>query len=255
MVVLLQGYHGRVGQARYHGVYDQCDVEECDVENEENYLEEWTAYLLTLGPEVVLEMAELYPAAGFAMAKDNGWTRWTPPIYNGSRTSFLKEPVAKSYEAQIVEAKQQQRDPREQGKKDASRRRVATLAAEIRLRRQSSAYKRSPLIDMTNERAMSMRSRRDSVSSTGHSSSREASRLASAAPTSMSSVPRSFHTIAEDCSESFDHRAKDTGERAIQQLIAMGFDREMAIDALRITDRGDGLRLDRAVDLLLRQQE
>lgn len=258
MTVLLQSYHGRVGQARFYGVFDQCEVETGDIEGEEMILEEWTAYLMTLGPKVVLEMAQLYPAAGFALAKDNGWTRWAPPIYNGSRTSFLKEPVAKSYEEQMIVTKQHLQDPHEQGRKDASRRRVATLAAEIRLRRQSSAFKRAPLIDMTTERAMSISSRRDSVSPTRTSHSRGTTRRTSAPPTIL--APRDCHAIAEHRVETRGHRngpsvAKDTGERAIQQLVMMGFEREMAIDALRITDRGDCLRPDRAIDLLLRQQE
>lgn len=260
MIVLLQSYCGYVGQARYYGVFDQCEVEEGDLENEEAVLEEWTAYLLTLGPSVVLEMAQLCPAAGLAMAKENGWTRWTPPIYNGSRTSFLKEPLAKSYQEQVAVTKIQLQDPREQSRKDASRRRVATLAAEIRLRRQSSAYHRSPLIDMSSERAMSMSSRRDSVSPTRSTCSRATSRRASAAPLSMFSAQQAFRPSVEDHLDDVRHwngagLAKDSSERAIQQLVAMGFERKMAIDALRITDRGDGLRPDRAIDLLIRQQE
>lgn len=256
MTVLLQSYHGRIEQARYYGVFDQSSVEEGDVEGEEMILEEWTAYLMTLGPIVVLEMAQLYPAAGFALAKDNGWTRWTPPMFSGSRTSFLKEPVAKSYEEQMVMAKQCLQDPRAQSQKDANRRRVATLAAEIRLRRQSSAFKRSPLIDMSMDRAMSMSSRRDSVSAMGDYS-REASRRTSKVATV--SGPRNSRTIDEERNESLGQWdgsgiAKDMDELAIEQLTSMGFERGMAIDALRITDRGDGLRPDRAIDLLLRQQ-
>ncbi|CZT25393.1 uncharacterized protein RCC_11124 [Ramularia collo-cygni] len=240
MTALLQGYHGCVRQARYYGVFDRCEVPEGDIKDEETMLEEWTTYLMTLGPRVVLEMAQVYPAAGFALARENGWTRWTPPIHNGSRASFLKEPVAKSYEEQIIVATQQQQDPREQVRKDANRRRVATLAAEIRVRRQSSAYKRSPLIDMKNERAMSVISRRDSVSPTRAYHSREASQRTSAASRPVLANPRS---------------TENTSERAIQQLVTMGFERDLAVDALRITDRGDGLRPDRAIDLLLRQQE
>lgn len=253
LTVLLQDYHGQAGQARYYGVFDQCELIQDDIEHEELLLEEWTAYLMTLGPRIVLAMAEVSPAAGFALAKDNGWTRWAPPIYNGSRTSFLKEPVAKSYEEQIILAKQRLQDPDEQVRKDASRRRVATLAAEIRLRRQSSAFKRSPLIDMSTERAMSTSSRRDSIISTRLSYPRATSRRASVLS------PRACHSIREDDVENPGRRSdglpKDTGEVAIQQLVAMGFERDMVIDALRITDRGDGLRPDRAVELLLSQQE
>jgi hypothetical protein len=48
-----------------------------------------------------------------------------------------------------------------------------------------------------------------------------------------------------------DH-AENTAEKAIYRIVEMGFTPEQARQALRLTDQGDGLRVDRAVELLLR---
>ncbi|KAF2171267.1 hypothetical protein M409DRAFT_63618 [Zasmidium cellare ATCC 36951] len=282
LTVLLQGYQGRVDQARRHGVFDGTGVVEGDVEQEEQMLEEWTAYLMTLGPSVVLEMAEYASDtsdAGFALAEAYGWTKWTPPVYNGSRTSFLKEPVAKSYEEQVLLAKLRLQDPLEQEKKEKSRQRVATLAAEIRLRRQSSEYKRLPLIDMNTERPMSMvsrtgssRSRRSVVSRSTTTSRRPStqqptpmrhgSTLSPTSPSTLWAAPRAISPIIEERVDGFNRMtlrnlggvAEDTSDMAVAKIVSMGFSAAEASKALQMTDMGDGIRLDRAVELLLRQQ-
>jgi uncharacterized UBP type Zn finger protein len=46
--------------------------------------------------------------------------------------------------------------------------------------------------------------------------------------------------------------ADSTTECAIRKITEMGFSEAQAILALRMTDMGDGLRVDRAVDMLLR---
>ncbi|KXT04704.1 hypothetical protein AC578_2073 [Pseudocercospora eumusae] len=281
--VLLQGYSGRIMQARDFGVFDNCDLVEGDIEAEEAMLEEWISYLLTLGPSVVLDMALLASdttPSGFAYAKQQGWTNWTPPVFNGSRSNFLKEPVARSYEEQVAAAKLRLRDPIEQEQKEMSRKRVASMAAEIRLRRQGSDYRRLPFIDMKHERAMSTASRHSTVSSlssrsTIRSSSSSNNKKTSArarrtsAPQASSNsakalwqAPRPISPIIEDRVESF-HRmslinyaqgqAEDTSELAVQTIVAMGFPPRKAREALRQTDMGDGLRVDRAVEFLLRQ--
>ncbi|KAF7191258.1 hypothetical protein HII31_07281 [Pseudocercospora fuligena] len=276
--VLLQGYSGRVMQARDFGVFDNCDLVEGDIEAEEAMLEEWIAYLLTLGPSVVLDMALLASdttPSGFAYAKQQGWTNWTPPVFNGSRSNFLKEPVARSYEEQVAAAKLRLQDPVEQEQKEMSRKRVASMAAEIRLRRQSSDYRRLPFIDMKNERAMSTASRQSTVSSSSRSTIRSSNnktssrtRRTSAPQTSSNSAkalwqaPRSISPIIEDRVESFNRmslinyaqgQAEDTSEIAVQRIVAMGFPPNKAREALRQTDMGDGLRVDRAIEFLLRQ--
>ncbi|KAH6618652.1 hypothetical protein C7974DRAFT_317648 [Boeremia exigua] len=53
----------------------------------------------------------------------------------------------------------------------------------------------------------------------------------------------------------FDSPAyENTAEKAIYRIVEMGFTAEQARDALRVTDAGDGLRVDRAVELLLSRQ-
>jgi hypothetical protein len=47
--------------------------------------------------------------------------------------------------------------------------------------------------------------------------------------------------------------SENTADRAIYRIVEMGFTPEQARLALRMTDLGDGLRVDRAVELLLRE--
>lgn len=49
-------------------------------------------------------------------------------------------------------------------------------------------------------------------------------------------------------------RHENTADKAIHRIVEMGFTPDQARDALRLTDRGDGLRVDRAVELLLSRQ-
>jgi hypothetical protein len=296
---LLVNYQGQVDQARRYGIYASCDVQEGDIEMEEHLLEEWTAFAMTLGLDVVLELAKHAtedPARGFEVAKANGWTEWTPSVI-GSRATFLREPAARLYEERVSAAAMQMQDPHDLEKKETARKRVAGLAAEIRLRRQTSDYKRLPMIDMHTERAMSMVSRRSSTmparsvratqtadlhstpryhaysaqtARPSHRPSREslvspltyAPSTASARPSSPMSVwsARHISPINEDRVEGFnrltlanlDGVADSTAECAVRKITAMGFTEAQAKHALKMTDMGDGLRVDRAVDMLLR---
>ena len=297
---LLANYQGQTYLARRYGVFASCDVEEGDVEMEEHMLEEWTTFVMTLGLDVVLELAKhaTDPSRGFEVATVNGWTNWTPSV-TGSRATFLREPAARLYEERISAAAMQMQDPHDLERKEIARKRVAALAAEIRLRRQTSGYKRLPKIDMHNERAMSMVSRRSStvpvpVRSVGalrtaevqhapryhaHTAqsvrpsqrpSREslvspltyAPSAASARPSSPMSMwsARHISPIIEDRVEAFnrlslanlDGVADSTVECAVRKITEMGFTEAQATNALKMTDMGDGLRVDRAVDMLLR---
>jgi hypothetical protein len=295
---LLIGYIGQVDEARRCGIFAHCQVKEGDIELEEHMLEEWIAFVMTLGLDVVLELARhavLDPSAGFKLAKANGWTVWSPSV-TGSRATFLREPAARLYEERISAAAIQMQSPDDMEKKETSRKRVAALAAEIRLRRQTSGYKRLPLIDMHSERAMSMISRRSSAvptrsaemvqtsnlpSARYHAYSTQSARpmapsshdgivsplshmpsTASARPSSPSSLWSSRHIspIIEGRVEAFnrlslanlDGIADSTVELAVKKITEMGFTQAQATHALRMTDMGDGLRVDRAVDMLLR---
>jgi hypothetical protein len=291
---LMQGYQGRVVQARAAGLFADTEIEDISEEKEEHVLDEWISYLLTLGPAVVMEMSENANnknAAGFALAKVNGWTIWNLPQYSGSRSTFLKEPVSRLYEERISRAAAELQNTAEQQHKEMSRKRVASMAAEIRLRRQSSTYRRSPYIDMNNERPMSMVSRRSSTASSRSQRSvasqqqqQIARRTIAASPVSaitpiapnFSSLrpmaprplsptwsPRRISPIIEDRVETFNRMslqnygggvAEDTSAVAVQKIVDMGFSAAQAAEALKVTDMGDGLRVDRAVDLLLRQR-
>jgi hypothetical protein len=52
-----------------------------------------------------------------------------------------------------------------------------------------------------------------------------------------------------------DPQALNSADRAIFRIVEMGFSPEDAKGALKITDLGDGLRVDLAVEFLLRQAE
>ena len=297
---LLVNYQGQIHLARHYGVFASCGVSAGDIEMEEHMLEEWTAFVMTLGLDVVLELAKHAaedPSRGFEVAKANGWTDWTPSV-TGSRATFLREPAARLYEERISAAAMHMQDPHDLQRKEDARKRVAALAAEIRLRRQTSGYKRLPKIDMHNERAMSMVSRHPSAlpsrsiraiqtadfhhtpryhaystpqsARPSHRPSREslvspmtyASSSASARPSSPVSVwsARHISPIIEDRVEGFnrlslanlDGVADSTVECAVRKITEMGFSVAQATQALKMTDMGDGLRVDRAVDMLLR---
>lgn len=279
---LLQGYQGRVNEAWNADIFCECDVNKGDFEREHHLLEEWTCYLLTLGLDVVLQMAErAYDSgpAGFEQAKEMGWNIWRPSEFGGSRSTFLKEPVARLYEEHVAVVALDMQNPSELEEKERGRQRVAALAAEIRLRRQTSSYRRSPYIDMTMERPMSLVTRQTSmasmdshfgamVGSAGRCASPSspwtpASDYSSSHPTRRGQLfQRSISPIMEGQTETFSRvslqnfagMAEDTSDWAVSKIVEMGFSVRQAREALRKTDMGDGLRLDRAVDLLLRQQ-
>ena len=290
LTTILSGYHGRTEQARQSGVLNGCDITGGYVESEGEAVEEWTAYLLTLGPTVVLEMAEFAfdsSSTGFALARMNGWTNWSPLQTSSSRTTFLKEPVSRLYEERVAAAAIRLQNPREQERKELSRKRVANLAAEIKLARQASGYRRLPLIDQSMERPMSALSRHNSTMSTSSVQSTMGVKYSmsvkrSSAPTQGGSRPPNFSVprprsppptlwaarkispIIEDRVETFNRMslqkfaggvAEDTSDRAVSRIVDMGFSASQAREALRMTDMGDGLRVDRAVDVLLRQYQ
>jgi hypothetical protein len=189
MALLQQGYLGHTELARKYGVFDKLELSENADEDEiadreDAVLEEWTFHLLTLGLDVVLAMAECAIAqtsvvAGFQLAQQQGWNKWIPSVYPDNtspsfapapvlynRSSFLKEPVTRLYEERSLASHARRLDPRAVEQKEIARKRMANLAKEIKLRRQTSAVRRLPLIDMHNERPMSMMSRRSSILST-----------------------------------------------------------------------------------------
>lgn len=60
------------------------------------------------------------------------------------------------------------------------------------------------------------------------------------------------HPAQADIFDSPAH--ENTADKAIYRIVEMGFTADQAREALRVTDLGDGLRVDRAVELLLSRQ-
>lgn len=258
MAALLSGYHGKIGHARNAGIYNDMDVPFGDAVQEEAVLEEWMSYILTLGPSVVVALAKFSDDdidAGFRFARLNGWTEWRMPDSGNSRNTFFREPVARLYEERLA-AKAANGSSQTNEMKEVGRKRVASLAAEIKLARNSSNYQRLPLIDMEHEQPMSIMSRRDSAASS-HKQSPPVQNFSR----NETWTSRRVSPIIEDRVYTFNRLsllslqgvAEDTAERAIAKIVAMGFPLQQAKDALRLTDMGNGLRVDKAVDLLLRQ--
>ncbi|PGH11768.1 hypothetical protein AJ79_04669 [Helicocarpus griseus UAMH5409] len=106
--VLLQVFHGKRKEAREFGIFDGLDVELDDVAKEESLIENWTQYILTLGPSAILALTSINPDVPvetlFTRAQSNGWTKWTSPneTSGASPRLFLKEAVSQVYESRIA---------------------------------------------------------------------------------------------------------------------------------------------------------
>jgi len=282
MGVLIQGLCGRTEQAREHGLFDNTEVRGGDIDGEELMLEEWYHYVQTLGLSTILDLATpstLDSASAFMLANENGWMDWTPPAEGGSRRTFLREAVSRLYEEKIAHFAKE--DDKKQAIRQANRQRTAEHAAEIR-RRQASGE--AQMITMSMDRPMS---EWENVLNNLTSSPQQMQPPVQSGPlpyrgppTRQSTVrstyppqpqflaPRnrqSYHsrTSSNESAASLQHplqrqiyesdAADNSSEKAVFRIVEMGFTAEQARNALRMTDMGDGLRVDRAVEMLLRE--
>ncbi|KAI6799598.1 hypothetical protein KC361_g2785 [Hortaea werneckii] len=279
LAMLLEGYLGRTSNARENGVFGNCEVSEGDSGREEYLLEEWVCHILTMGLDVVLALAKKANenvATGFQLAHERGWTGWTPQQYSGSRISFFKEPVARLYEERIAASAYLPGSLR-QARKQSGQRRVASLAAEMRFRRRSGSYCGPSPVESNTGHSNGPHARWDSTfdgarSPTDFSEPQDgyASPILHS-PISALSGPHSsagsqwshrrISPIIEDRVDAFNRTslqnfaglADSTSVHAVNKVIEMGFTPAQAQEALKKTDMGDGLRVDRAVDWLLRR--
>ena len=85
--------------------------------------------------------------SALALAKENGWIDWTPPVAGGSRSNFLKEPLARLYEERIAAAfsasEEQERQAKSQEMKEVRRLRGQGHAEELKLRKRSIESQKS----------------------------------------------------------------------------------------------------------------
>jgi hypothetical protein len=344
--VLLQPFEGRTIQAREYGVYDNTDVRGGDIDGEEMMLDEWYYYLLTLGLSPILDLAtpcrQSDPSA-FILAAENGWMNWPPPVFGGSRRSFLKEAASRVYEEKIAIAYAS--SSKKEVQREASKLRMQKYVHEIRQRKNTG--EKIPEVRMSQERPMSewedvmerltkprpplptsnlashipsLRSEAPDSVLPHESVEASSSDAIVARPLSPprrivaepllptpppSTVPSQYapsgasseehpalrHAMAAPPMPSLQehpmfaqHRAEqeapiaippieerpafqqhplqreiyqgdlaeNTAEKAVFRIVEMGFTPDQAKHALRVTDLGDGLRVDRAVELLLR---
>lgn len=161
--VLVQTFHGRVGEAREVGIYANCKVDTS--REEELLLEEWTWYLLTLGPSYILALAP----GSFQTAENLGLTQWATPAPgpDSSRSKFFKKSLTRVYEARLVEeakakggkvkrtSKASHRMTKSEAARELDRARQTAFAEELKSQRQHSPSKSEPCT-FSDERPMSV---------------------------------------------------------------------------------------------------
>ena len=160
--VLVQTFHGRIGEARAAGIYEQCRIDAS--RDEELLLEEWTWYLLTLGPSCILALAP----GSFATAKNLGLTHWSPPApgSGSSRSKFFKDALKQAYEERLADeikakggkggaSKASHRSTKSEMARDVDRARQTAFAHELRSQRAHSPSKSEPWT-FSDERPMSV---------------------------------------------------------------------------------------------------
>ncbi|KAI9838767.1 MAG: hypothetical protein M1837_002333 [Sclerophora amabilis] len=251
---LVEGFFGKCDLAREYGIFDNLNIAEGDVEKEGAMLEEWVFYILSLGPSVIIDLAtpsDQPGPYGFALAAENGWTDWDPPVEGGSRSTFLKEAIIRVYEEQVVAERRTRSpalspglassslsaspssSPNTEGAKSSARERMAMHAAEIRARRQNPQFALQPASD---ERPMS-------DWQTALHKFRSSSPVAAADATLMPS-PLSKQPMLK--------QVDDPVDTAVWKMQGMGFPPEMAKKALAETDTGENLNVPGAINLCLR---
>jgi hypothetical protein len=303
--VLVQTFHGRTKEARAAGIYANCKVDAS--RDEELLLEEWTWYLLTLGPSCILALAP----GSFSTAKDLSMTQWTPPAPGpgSSRSKFFKEALTRAYEDRLDEettakggkAKRASRSSHRLTKSEIARAldraRQTAFAQELKFQRQHSPSKSEPWT-FSDERPMSVYSQvvkslphvTSQISAqdlatmpkppTQYTMSRASSRRgskrsghtsperpqtpvltsSSAVPSPEDDLPVSSNgieapavpliTIAEVANE---HAViVDPTDRAMTRLVdVLGFSKDCAKWALRRSENGHGVDVEKAIDMLV----
>ena len=93
---LVSQFHGREAEAQRVGIFDNLLV--IDGDSTSQHIVEWTSYLLTLGPQVLLSLS----SASFEHAKILGLTQWTLPPRGQSRNNFLMAAISHVYQERLL---------------------------------------------------------------------------------------------------------------------------------------------------------
>jgi hypothetical protein len=256
LFALMQPYQGDTAKAHSCGIFRPIGEHIGNPAVQTRIIEEWISYILSLGPSVVLELARFDDAsAGFDFAHLNDWTDWTPPHSGLTRQRFFQEPVTQLYE-EILLASTDSTYANSTPKASLRRRQTEEINIASHQMAQRKKTNDPPCALRRHDSALAPEvykrpnSRRPSTPTSPRSPSQ-----------TMSWSPRKVSPIIEDRVDtfnrlsmlSFDGLAEDTSGLAIGKIMDIGFSNAQAKEALRITDMGSGLRVDRAVDWLLRQ--
>lgn len=238
---LVQGFNRECKDARVAGIFDGLDISVGDIAKEEATLEEWTHYILTLGPSALVGLSSVSPDHSteeiFTKAKQMGMTKWEAPEDSGTRSSFLREAISRAYDSRVSIQHKLSNSPVSNGESvdSAATRRERIRNLTINSTRNTSQPETSSWIDggdPSTHRVPPYTSANNETTSM--------------APL-MSPPPR--YSITET-------RLIDPVDKAIHRMVhELGFSERDATWALKITDTGDMLDINAAVQLLVRERE
>ena len=93
---LLSQFYARVDEAKQIGIFSNKHLS--NSKSDHQHVAEWVAYLLTLGPKVVLSLS----SGSFDTARMLGLTDWTPPSPGQSRLRFVTSAISHVYQERLL---------------------------------------------------------------------------------------------------------------------------------------------------------
>lgn len=238
---LVQGFNRECKDARVAGIFDGLDIPVGDIAKEAAMLEEWTHYILTLGPSALVGLSFVSPDHSteeiFTKAKEMGVTKWEAPEDGGTRSSFLREAISRAYDSRVSIQQKLSNPPVSNGGSVTS---AATRRERIRnLTINSTRNTGQPENSSWNGGDDPSTHRVPPYTSVNNDNT-------SMAPL-LSPPPR--YSVTET-------RLIDPVDKAIHRMVhELGFSERDATWALKITDTGDMLNINAAVQLLVRERE
>ncbi len=165
---------------------------------------------------------------GFVVAAENGWTTWSPPADGSSRSTFLKDPVTRAYQERM------------------------SLNIESRSRSASSASTAAAATGAPTVETGGKQPAGDhlAVPATTTPSNETVEVSAEVQPNNTTPESQSSPVLKQP-----RQQVVDPVDRAIWQLVGMGFPVNNARKALAQTDTGTNLDVAAAIDLCLRWAE
>ncbi|PLB49393.1 hypothetical protein P170DRAFT_475689 [Aspergillus steynii IBT 23096] len=279
--VLLQPLHGMCREAREAGIFEGHDAPEEDPLKEEVALEEWTYFILSLGPSAVLNVGLACftdsAAATFQRARSLGLTKWEEAESGVSRFSFLKEAVSRGYRPREStpprgvsrssngssngsqgHASQKSTDSNGSASQVPNHRRRQVVYAE-QLRNQKKEPQGLSVHPNTNERPIS---NYGAIMHHLEGHPHERRSPSPAPPATASQVPSHSapHTqrlrVPSPSAPSYQPQVRDPVDKAIAMMVGdLGYHEEDAKWALKVTDTGEGIDVNAAVTLLMREHQ